>query len=83
MELETPGINPDDYINIPARFRDKYRSETYGTHITAPAPQPTQEQNIIILPEDDRDPIMTSPDFQPINLETVGRTYIDSVEIEE
>ena len=81
MELETPGINPDNYINIPLRLRDKYKSETYGTHITAPAPIATKV--ITILPEDDRDAIITSPEFQPINLETINRTYIDSVEIIE
>ena len=84
MELETPGINPDDYISIPTRLREKYKSETYGTHITHAtpiAPQPVEA--ITILPEDDRDVVITSPDFQPVNLESINRTYIDSVEIEE
>ena len=84
MELETPGINPDDYINIPARLRDKYESDTYGTHIThVPPTAPQSVETITILPEDDRDSVIISPDFQPITLESVNRTYIDSVEIEE
>lgn len=84
MELETPGINPDDYINIPARLRDKYESDTYGTHITHVSPTaPQLVETITILPEDDRDSVIISPDFQPITLESVNRTYIDSVEIEE
>lgn len=84
MELETPGINPNDYINIPSRMRDQYKSETYGTHIThTDAIVPQTVDAITILPEDDRDIVIESPDFQPINLETIGRTYIDSVEIEE
>lgn len=81
MDLETSGINPNDYINIPERLRSKYKSKTYGTHITLEQEQPKQE-NIIILPEDDSDPII-SPDFQPVSLESVNKTYIDSVEIEE
>lgn len=84
MDLETPGVNPDDYINIPTRLREKYESETYGTHITAqPVIFPHDVETITILPEDDRDVVITSPDFQPVNLESINRTYIDSVEIEE
>ena len=82
MELETTGIDPDDYINIPQRLRDKYASETYGAHITMPTPAPIPENTITILPEDDSD-IIISPDFEPVALESVNRTYIDSVEIEE
>ena len=84
MDLETPGVNPNDYINIPARLREKYESETYGTHITTqPVIFPHDVETITILPEDDRDVVITSPDFQPVNLESINRTYIDSVEIEE
>lgn len=84
MDLETPGVNPNDYINIPARLREKYESETYGTHITTqPVISPHDVETITILPEDDRDVVITSPDFQPVNLESINRTYIDSVEIEE
>ena len=84
MDLETPGVNPDDYINIPTRLREKYESETYGTHITTqPVIPPHDVETITILPEDDRDVVITSPDFQPVNLESINRTYIDSVEIEE
>ena len=84
MDLETPGVNPNDYINIPTRLREKYESETYGTHITTqPVISPHDVETITILPEDDRDVVITSPDFQPVNLESINRTYIDSVEIEE
>ena len=84
MDLETPGVNPDDYINIPTRLREKYESETYGTHITTQPVTPHHDvETITILPEDDRDVVITSPDFQPVNLESINRTYIDSVEIEE
>ena len=81
MELETPGIDPDDYITIPARFQEKYASETYGAHMTRPT-RPVQTETITITPSD-TDDVIVSPDFQPITLESVDRTYIDSVEIEE
>ena len=81
MALETAGINPNDYINIPERLRSKYKSKTYGANITQAPVLPAQE-NIVILPEDDSDAIV-SEDFKPVSLESVNRTYIDSVEIEE
>ena len=81
MALETAGVNPNDYINIPERLRGKYKSKTYGANITQTPVLPVQE-NIVILPEDDSDAIV-SEDFKPVSLESVNRTYIDSVEIEE
>lgn len=81
MELETPGVDPDDYISIPVRLVDKYESKTYGAHITAPTPH--EFETITILPEDDRDIVITSPDFQPVSLEPISRTYIDEIELEE
>ncbi len=82
MALETPGINPMNYIQIPERLRSKYRSKTYGANATTTpdaSPRPTV---ISILPEDDSD-IITDPDFQPVSLESISKTYIDSIEIEE
>ncbi len=80
MDLETPGINPTDYINIPERLRAKYKSKSYGVHQTVAlvviAPVET------ILPEDDSD-VVATPDFTPVTTEKVSRTFIDSVEIEE
>lgn len=84
MELETTGIDPDDYINIPARLQEKYESKPYGTHITHATPiAPQPVETITILPEDDRDTTIISTEFQPVTLESINRTYIDSVEIEE
>lgn len=82
MKLETSGINPTDYINIPERLRSQYRSKTYGANITHELQTTPVQENIVILPEDDSDAFI-SPDFQPVSLESVNRTYIDSVEIEE
>jgi len=82
MAVETPGINPLTYIQIPDRLRGKYKSKTYGANVTQP--ETRAQQNIVtILPEDDSDEIVTNPDFKPAPLESVSRTYIDSIEIYE
>ncbi len=82
MELESDGITPTDYINIPDRLRDKYKSKTYGANTSAvPMPMPVAATPIKIAP-DERDAIV-SPDFTPVKLTPVNRTYIDSVEIYE
>ena len=82
MELETDGINPMNYIRIPERLNRKYKSKTFGANMTHTAAVIPPVENITVLPEDDSDPI-ENPDFQPSSLESVNRTYIDSVEIEE
>ena len=46
------------------------------------APTVVPANTITILPEDDSDAFI-SAEFQPVALENVNRTYIDSVEIEE
>jgi hypothetical protein len=82
MTLRSPGINPNSYLNIPERFRSKYRSKTYGANMTnTPIVQQSAEV-ITIMPEDDRD-IITTSDYTPVELENVSRSFIDSIEIEE
>lgn len=82
MAMETPGINPMTYIQIPDRLTGKYKSKTYGANVTQ-TPVPEQQNIVTILPEDDSDEIVANPDFKPHALESVNRTYIDSVEIYE
>lgn len=82
MALQTRGVNPDDYITIPARIQDKYKSKTYGANMTMPRAPAATAPTITVLPADDATTIQ-SADFQPVNLETVNRAYIDSVEITE
>lgn len=75
MELETIGIDPDDYIRLPERFRDKYRSKTIGANISV-APTVQRSQIIAFLPEDDSEPIK-SENYTPVKLESINRSYID------
>ena len=81
MELETIGIDPDDYIRLPERLSSKYRSKTFGTNITV-APTVQKSEIVAILPEDDSDTIK-SKNFTPIKLESVSRSYIDEYEVYE
>ena len=83
MELQTPGVDPDDYISIPSRFAGKYRSKTIGANITKQADvAPAQVITTVIPSEDDSDTI-TSAEYTPIKLESVKRSYIDEYEVEE
>jgi ABC-type branched-subunit amino acid transport system substrate-binding protein len=79
MDLETSGIDPDDYIRLPERLRDKYRSKTIGANIkneSAPIPE-----NIVTIQSDET--TIKSSEFEPVKLESVKRTYIEEYEIEE
>ena len=75
IRVEMPEINPMDYINIPARFVDKYgrakKSDNASTNANAV---------IITVPDDDA-PAITSPGFEVSTPERVTRTLIDAVEI--
>ena len=81
MDLETPGIDPDDYIRLPERLASSYRSKTIGTNITI-APTIQKSEIVAILPEDDGDAIQTQ-NFTPIKLESVSRSFIDEYEVYE
>lgn len=81
MPLQTRGINPIDYIEIPERVRGKYKSKTYGANMTMQS-NARLVDIVTVLPEDDSTPIV-SEDYKPVKLAPVSRTYIDSIEVEE
>lgn len=81
MSLVAPGVNPMDYINIPERFRGKYRAKTYTA--TKSSNSTAAFQTVTILPKNDDDVSITADNYKPVPLESVSRTYIDSVEISE
>ena len=80
MSLQTRGINPNDFIKIPERYRSKYKSETYGINMTEVA-QPKQ-QSITVITSGNEDAIVDE-DYKPVKLESINKTMIDSVEINE
>ena len=81
MELQTDGIDPDEYIRLPERFRGKYRSKTIGAHIEQQS-APIQS-NIVTIASDDTNPTITSSEFESVKPESVKRTYIDEYEVTE
>ncbi|MBQ0013430.1 MAG: penicillin-binding protein activator [Proteobacteria bacterium] len=78
MELQTPGINPMDYITIPERLRYKYKPKTYGTTQSSPV----QTMSVITTVQSDTGDAIKESGFKPIKHESIKQTYIDSVEIE-
>ena len=81
IELQTNGINPNNYIRIPERLASKYTSKTFGANMSY-TPVTMRTDVITVLPEDNRETITVSG-FEPVKLESVDRTYIDEIEIEE
>ena len=81
MELQSAGINPLNYINIPTRLRGKYKAKTYG--VTAAPATTTAKPTVVGVIASDETTTVTDPDFTPVVRETVGRTYIDAIEINE
>ena len=82
MPLQTRGINPNEFINIPERFRSKYKSNTFGTN-TNPEPQVKPQTVITVIPSATEETEIIDEDFQPVQLESINKTLIDSVEINE
>ena len=82
-ELVTNGINPGDYINIPEELRKKsaYRTKTIGANYIANE-DTEQRYTPIQIYESDNETVQ-NPEYEPIELETVSRKYIDAVEINE
>jgi hypothetical protein len=79
MSLNTDGIDPDDYIRLPERFRDKYRSKTIGANIKTKT-TPIQE-NIVTVESDNT--VIKPAEFESAKQESVKRTYIDEYVVEE
>ena len=81
MHLGDTTVNPMDYINIPERFRGKYQSGK--TNQSKSAPQSSAFEPATVLPKNEDTFSITATDYKPVPLESVHRTYIDSVELEE
>lgn len=81
MELQTRGINPNDFIKIPDRLKSKYKSQTYGTNMTELV-QPKPQNSITVITSGD-DTTITDADYQPVQFESINKKMIDAVEINE
>ena len=81
MPLQTRGVNTMNYIRIPERFRDKYRSKTYGANMTEESNAKTVDI-VSVVPEDNRGAVVNE-NYKPVKLAPVKQTLIDSIEVEE
>jgi len=81
MSLQTQGINPNDFIKIPERYRSKYKSKTYGINMTEPETKKTQTV-VTVIESGDNETVVDS-DYKPVKLESINKTLIDAVEINE
>lgn len=75
------GINPMDYLRIPDSLRGQYKAKTYRQNKEEIAQPQPQSEEIIVLPEDSSAPVLTDPDFQPMELDSVSRTLVDEVKV--
>ena len=80
MDMETPGIDPDDFITLPERVMDKYRSKTIGA-TTKSAPV-AQKSKLVAIVADEEETVQSS-EYKPVKLESVSRSYIDEYEVSE
>ena len=83
MPLATNGVNPMNYIKIPERFTGKYRAKTYGANYAATNATDSSLPTVTVLPQDNNDFTITAEGYSPVALESVNRTYLDSIEISE
>ena len=82
MSLQTHGINPNDFIKIPERYRSKYKSKTYGINITETETQQPQNVVTVITSAPEQEAVVDA-DYKPVKFESINKTFIDSVEINE
>ena len=83
MSLSSNGVNPMNYISIPDRFRSKYRSKTYGANYSNASMITPEASSVTVVTNNNDDFSMTAEGYQPVPLENISRTYIDSVEVSE
>lgn len=84
-ELATPGINPGDYISIPDDLRRKseYKTKTIGANAVSDYQAIQQTYAPVQIYESEKTETISNPEFETAKPESVSRSYIDVVEIEE
>jgi len=84
-ELATRGVNPGDYIEIPNELRRKsaYRTRTIGANYTDDLDKEEQSYAPVQIYEDKDKETVSDPEFETAKPESISRSYIDVVEVEE
>ena len=80
MKMETDGIDPDDYIRLPERLRDKYRSKPIGANVKK---RITPLTNNVTRVETTTTDTITPTEFKSAKPEAITRTLIDEYEVTE
>jgi len=85
QELRTRGVNPGDYITIPDNLRRKsaYRTKTYGATYSGSDNEEEQTSAPVQIYESTTKETVSNPEFETVKPESVSRSYIDVVEVEE
>lgn len=83
MSLQTSGINPNDFITIPDRYKRKYKSTTYGLNMTESTQENKTTQPVVTVISSTDDTTVHNTEYQPVKLEPINKTMIDAVEINE
>ena len=84
-ELATPGINPGDYISIPDDLRRKseYKTKTIGANAVSDYGAIQQTYAPVQIYESEKTETISNPEYETAKPETISRSYIDVVEVEE
>jgi ABC-type branched-subunit amino acid transport system substrate-binding protein len=84
-ELYTRGVNPGDYIDIPYELRRKveYRTNTIGANDASEYERQERNYAPVQIYEGEELETVSNPEFETAKPETVSRSYIDMVEVEE
>lgn len=84
-ELSTSGINPGDYINIPDDLRKKseYKTKTIGANYTYDSLTDEKSYAPVQIYESENTETVSNPEYETAKPETISRSYIDVVEVEE
>jgi hypothetical protein len=81
MEMESDGIDPDDYIRLPERLREKYNNKSIGANAKKKITPLTK--NVTKVDTTSVTENITPTEFESAKPEAITRTLIDEYEINE
>lgn len=84
-ELSTRGVNPGDYIDIPDDLRKKsaYKTKTIGANYTYDSLETEQSFAPVQIYESEEKETISNPEYETAKPESISRSYIDVIEVEE
>ena len=84
-ELSTYGINPGDYISIPDDLRRKsaYKTTAIGANVSSDYGVSQQTYAPVQIYESEKNEVISNPEYETAKPESISRSYIDVIEVEE